>query len=117
MLILPNKAECFLTKQEIGLFRAFLPTTGIVTAEADNYYQFNGACYANDTQQATPVSKGQVFDGYFQCDNNLRVYVGGGNIPTAEIVEDIWPRRIEIYTQTQLDICKDEFPLLYPAPV
>ena len=117
MLILPNKAECYLSKQDIGLFRAFLPTTGIVTAESDNFYQFNGTCYANETQDATYVGNGQVFDGYFQCDNNLRVFVGGGNVPTATIEEDLWKRRVEIYTQTQLDICKEEFPLLYPAPV
>lgn len=117
MLILPNKAECYLSKQDIGLFRAFLPTTGIVTAEADNFYQFNGTCYANQTQDATPVSNGQVFDGYYQCDNNLRVFVGGGNVPTATIEEDLWKRRVEIYTQTQLEICKQEFPLLYPVEI
>ena len=65
MMILPNKAECYLNKDEYGAFRVFLPTTGIITAEADNYFLFNNECNLNTTGDSTPVKQGQVYDGYF----------------------------------------------------
>ena len=115
MMVLPNKAECYINKETFGAFRVFLPTTGITTAEADPFILFNNVCQPDPDGGVTPVSKGTVYDGYFQCDNNLRLYVGGGNIPNAEITEEFQKRRVEIYTQTKLNICKNEFPLLYPA--
>lgn len=114
MLILPNKAECWLSNKEYGSFRAFFPTTGIAQAVADTYYLFNEQCFKNDTADPVKISAGSVYDGYFTCDNYLKANIGGGNIPTAEISEDLWARRIVIYTQKELDMCKAEFPLLYP---
>lgn len=43
----------------------------------------------------------------------LTVKVGGGNVPDAKISADIWERRLVLYTQKELEMCKDEFPLLY----
>ena len=83
MMILPNKAECYINKDDFGSFRVFLPTTGIVQAEADEFFLFNGECKHNSSSPAIKVEAGSVYDGYFQCDNNFRVYVGGGNVPTA----------------------------------
>ena len=53
MMILPNKAECYLDKEVYGSFRVFLPTSSIATAEADNFYLFNGSCTRNETSLPT----------------------------------------------------------------
>ena len=114
MMTLPNKAECYLNKNTFGSFRLFLPTTGILTGESDDYFLFNDVCTHNDSSAPTFLDKGSTFDGYFECDNNVRIYSGGGNIPNAEIAEEQSKRVFHVYTQTKLDICKAEFPLLYP---
>lgn len=115
MMILPNKAECFLNHENYGSFRAFFPTTAVVEATSHNYYTFNGECYKNETN-STDIAPGTVYDGYFSCDSEVVVKVGGGNQPTATITNDQWERRIVVYTQTKLDICKAEFPKLFAAP-
>ena len=111
-MVLPNKAECKLAAEYHGNFRVFFPTTGIVSATAQQYYLFNGKCEKNGTAYTVHPS-GSVFDGYFTCNNLLTVKVGGGNIPDAKISANIWERRLILYTQKEMEMCKEEFPLLY----
>ena len=88
-IFLPNKAECHIDTVHYGYFRVYFPTTGIVNGTADYYFSFNGLCF-KDSQKDTPISVGAVYNGYNQCDNNVKVTVGGGNIVNATETNDIF---------------------------
>ena len=108
MIILPDYSECYIDAQTYGYFQVYLSRNGIVNGTAQAYYEEQGICFKNSTDDPQiPLTEGLVYDGSGQCNQNITITVGGGS-KQEQTAENVYNRTVMIYTKREVDECIEQ---------